>query len=318
MKRYTIGKNDCGQRVDKFLSKTVPGLPQSHMYKQIRKKRIKLNGKRCLPSELLRENDILELYVSDDFFGCAAPDVCFKNAPKKLAVIYEDENIIIADKKPGLPVHDMAGVPVSSDTLINRIKRYLYDKGEYDPDAENSFAPALCNRIDRNTGGMVIAAKNALALRIINEKIRRREIEKKYLCVTVGSPPEAHGIITAYIEKDGETNTVKVTDKKTALNKTAVTEYKVIRESGRLALLEITLHTGRTHQIRAHMAHINCPVLGDGKYGAERINREYKVNTQALYSYKLRFDFKTDGGILNELNGKEFTAPKVWFLDMFD
>ena len=222
---------------------------------------------------------------------------------------------MVLEKKNGMVVHE--DDDNTADTLINRVKRYLYDKGEYDPNAENSFAPALCNRLDRNTGGIVIAAKNAESLRILNQKIRDREIEKYYLCITAGVPSKRADTVTAYLEKDSASNTVKVTDRKSSTNKTIVTSYRVIRDNGSLALVEIKLGTGRTHQIRAHMAHIGCPLLGDGKYGINRINREYKVKTQALYSYRLKFAFSSESGCLEYLNGKEFRADKVWFEDMF-
>jgi len=323
MKSFVITKNDSGQRADKFLLKAVPDMPKSYMYRQIRKKNIKLNGGRCDIGKRLKENDVIELYINDCFFENSEREQDFLSAPAKLDIIYEDENIILTDKKPGLPVHSPDGEH-TSDTLINRIKRYLYDKGEYSPENENSFAPALCNRIDRNTGGIVIAAKNAEALRLMNEKIKNREIEKRYLCVTVGVPPKKQALLTAYIEKDSKTNTVKVTNTKTPRNKTAVTEYKILRENGKNALLEVTLHTGRTHQIRAHMAHIGYPLLGDGKYGSNKINREFnseqplKIKAQALYSYKLKFAFKVSGGALEKLNGREFTVPEVWFSGVFD
>lgn len=314
MKEFIINRNDSGQRLDKFILKAVPRLPQSMMYKAIRNKRIKLNGKRAEISSRLCDGDTVQMYLNDEFFD-SVPETEFMSVSSALNIIYEDENILLLDKKNGMVVHE--DDDNTADTLINRVKRYLYDKGEYDPNAENSFAPALCNRLDRNTGGIVIAAKNAESLRILNQKIRDREIEKYYLCVTVGVPPKRADTITAYLEKDSASNTVKVTDRKSSTNKTIVTSYRVIRDNGRLALAEIRLGTGRTHQIRAHMAHIGCPLLGDGKYGINRINKEYKVKTQALYSYRLKFAFSSESGCLDYLNDKEFRADKVWFEDMF-
>lgn len=314
VKEFIINRNDSGQRLDKFVLKTVPRLPQSMMYKAIRNKRIKLNGKRAEISSRLCEGDTVQMYLNDEFFD-SAPETEFMSVTPVLNILYEDENILLLDKKNGMVVHE--DNDNTADTLINRVKRYLYEKGEYDPNAENSFAPALCNRLDRNTGGIVIAAKNAESLRILNQKIRDREVEKYYLCVTVGVPLKKSDTLTAYLEKNSASNTVKVTDRKSSTNKTIVTSYRVIRDNGKLALVEIKLGTGRTHQIRAHMAHIGCPLLGDGKYGINRINKEYKVKTQTLYSYRLKFAFSSESGCLEYLDGKEFRVENVWFEDKF-
>lgn len=315
MRKFVINKNDAGQRVDKFITKAVPDLPQSMMYKSIRNKNIKLNRKRCEISTRLCEGDILELYIKDEFFSDAPAEHDFLAAPADIDVVFEDENIMLINKKAGLVVHE--DDTNTRDTLINRIRHYLYDNGEYDPDDENSFAPSLCNRIDRNTSGIVIAAKNAEALRILNEKIKNRELEKRYLCITVGVPPKKHDTMTAYLKKNSTDNMVRISDKRLPDYLTAVTEYTVLRTKGQLALLEVLLHTGRTHQIRAHMAHIGCPLLGDGKYGINSVNREYKLKTQALCSYKLKFAFTSDGGVLEYLNGREFQINDVWFVDKF-
>ena len=315
MREFVINKNDSGQRLDKFLTKAVKDLPQSLLYKYIRLKRIKLNGKRCGISDRLKEGDVLQLYINDEFFGQDSSKPDFLKAPGTLDIVYVDENILLCDKKCGLVVHeDESGV---SDTLINRILHYLYDKGEYDPRTENSFVPALCNRIDRNTSGIVICAKNAESLRILNQKVKDREIDKRYLCVTVGVPPKNEDTLTAYHERNEKTKVVKITDRKTPESKTMVTQYRVLKTSsdGALALLEVKLITGRTHQIRAHLAHIGYPLLGDGKYGINRVNREYNVKTQALCAYKLGFEFRTDAGILSYLDGKFFEVKNVWFRD---
>ncbi|MEG0614613.1 MAG: RluA family pseudouridine synthase [Oscillospiraceae bacterium] len=314
MKEFIIKENDSNQRLDKFLQKAVKNLPQSLMYKYLRTKRIKLNGKKCEISTRLCIGDKIELYINDEFFE-ENVEKDFLSAPTNLTIIYEDENILLVDKKCGLVVHEDDENAV--DTLINRIKHYLYDKGEYSPDDEACFAPSLCNRLDRNTGGIVIAAKNAEALRILNQKIKDRELEKKYLCVTIAPPPKKSDTLTAYLEKDEEKNQVFVSDKKTSSNKTIVTKYKVLDKNNDLTLLEIELITGRTHQIRAHMAHIGCPLLGDGKYGINKINRQFNVKTQALYSYMLTFCFKTDSGKLTYLDKKSFKVNNIWFCEKF-
>ena len=308
MKQIIIGENDAGQRLDKFLRKAVPLLPTGMMYKYIRQKDIKLNGRRCEISHKLAVGEVLSLYISDDFF--ADRELPLLAAPADIKIVYEDENIILVDKPSGLLVHE--GNEKETDTLIGRIQHYLYDKGEYTPESENSFAPTLCNRIDRNTGGIVIAAKNFASLQIMSEKIRLREVTKLYLCLCCGVPKPREWLLRGYHVKDSRTNTVTISKKPVAGAKTALTQYRVLSDNGSESLVEIDLLTGRTHQIRAHMASIGCPLMGDTKYGHEKV-KEKGRRYQALYSYKIRFDFKTDSGLLAYLKGREFEVETVPF-----
>lgn len=310
MKSVTIKKNDAGQRVDKFLQKKYCTLPKSMMFKQIRKKNIKVNKKRCQPEQVLCEGDIIELYLNDDLLKEKKKHYDFVNAPKELSIIYEDENIILLDKKQGELCHPDGKEYVN--TLIASLKRYLYEKGEFNPDEENSFTPSLANRIDRNTGGIVIGAKNYESLKILNQKIKDREIDKFYLTVAHGKLPKQSDILVGYLTKDERKNMVTVSEKETDTSKLIKTKYTVLDYYDDFSLVEIELLTGRTHQIRAHLASIGNPLLGDGKYG--KVHGRYK---QELYSYKLKFDFKTDAGILNYLNGRTFETTNCQIIDKF-
>ena len=313
MKSFTVTKNDASLRLDKFIVKNCPALPSSLMFKYIRTKRIKVNGKRAEISTRLQEGDTVEAYINDEFFVSVQPKYDFLSAPARLDIVYEDENILLADKKQGLLVHPDKNE--YGDTLIARIQHYLYDKGEYKPQDENSFRPALANRIDRNTGGIVIAAKNAESLRILCEKIKYREIEKKYLAVIHGVPKKKSDLLEGYLEKNEKKNKVFLKSGKTDSSLTIKTRYTVLESRAGLSLVEVELLTGRTHQIRAHMASIGHPLLGDGKYGKSAADKKMGFDKQALYSYSLKFDFKTDADILNYLNGKRFTVKEVWFAE---
>ncbi len=312
MKEFTVTKNDNGLRLDKFITKNCPTLPTSLMFKYIRTKRIKINGKRGEISTRLVTGDIVSAYINDEFFTPVTPKYDFLSAPATLDIVYEDENILLADKKQGLLVHPDKNE--YTNTLIARIQHYLYKKGEYDPENENSFRPALANRIDRNTGGIVIAAKNAEALRILCDKIKERELDKRYLAVVHGVPKQKTALLSGYLEKDEEKNRVYMLKNRNGDAKTVKTKYTVLDSKDGLSLLEIELITGRTHQIRAHMAAIGHPLLGEGKYSRSN-DKKAGFDKQALYSYSLKFDFKTDAGILNYLNGKRFTVNEVWFAD---
>ncbi len=323
MRVLVVQKNDAGQRLDKFLTKAVKGLPQSLMYKFIRTKKIKVNRARCEQSQILAEGDEVLLFIKDEFFDVPSKDTSALSAiTPKLDIVYEDENILLLNKRPGVLVHDDA--EGGENTLILHVQAYLSAKGEYRPADEQSFSPALCNRIDRNTGGMVIAAKNAEALRIMNQLIRDDRLSKCYLCLAHGHMEQASATLHGYLRKDSARNTVEVRDESFPGAKEIITRYRVLDErvehGETVSLLEVELVTGRTHQIRAHLAHIDHPLVGDGKYGVNRDDRRAGYKFQALYAYRLGFKLDGDAGALNYLRGREFVIPptEIWFTEGFD
>ena len=279
MRQLTIGKNDGNQRLDKFLQKRFRTLPKTLMYKYIRKKCVKINGKKCSPEDMVHEGDVLTFFIKDEFF---------EQSEEKHYYHF--------------------------DSLVSRVQHYLYEKGEYDPEAEQAFAPALVNRIDRNTGGIVIAAKNAESLRILNQKMKTRELEKFYLCLIHGKPQKNSDTLHGYLTKNESKNKVTVHQKPVEGSKEILTKYEILKSNGAYSLAEVELLTGRTHQIRAHMASIGHPLVGDTKYGKNKKAPD-GFRWQALYSYKLKFRFTEDAGLLQYLDGKEFSVKDVWFED---
>jgi 23S rRNA pseudouridine955/2504/2580 synthase len=320
MRELIINKNASGQRLDKFISKALD-LPTSLLYKSIRLKKIKVNRKRAEANQILLEGDSIQCFLSEEFFKDttdSTPD--YESIIPSLNIIYEDENILLLDKRPGLSVHE--DEHSKTNNLITQLIAYLYQKGEYRPSEEQSFTPALCNRIDRNTGGIVIAAKNAEALRVMNDKIKNREIDKFYLAAVHGIPKKESETIRAYLLKDEKSNTVRIFDKNPPKNaKNISTRYRIIARTKETSLLEVELLTGRTHQIRAHLSHIGHPLLGDGKYGINKADRLRGYKHQALYSYRLRFSFDTkrEKTVLDYLNGREYKIKKddIYFTSEF-
>lgn len=327
MREFIINSNDAGQRLDKFVLKAVKGLPVSLMYKAIRLKKIKVNRKRAEQKQILAAGDTVQMFLSEDLFSDKITDNELKQIKTDLNIVYEDENVLICDKAPGVLCHSGDGDGKKSgqgdagdrNTLVFHIQAYLLQKGEYNPEAENSFAPALCNRIDRNTGGMVIAAKNAQALRDINERIKNNRISKKYLCAVHGKLNRKTDTLSDFLIKDSKNNKVKVVKNPSKEAKEIITKYEVLLydEKKDISLLEVELITGRTHQIRAHMSSVGHPLLGDGKYGMNEKDRKMGYKHQALYSYRLEFLHADDS--LSYLDGRIIKVKKesVYFLREF-
>lgn len=303
MKTVTISKNDSSQRLDKFLTKYLPNMPKSMLYKSLRKNCVRLNGKHIKDgSVMLKEGDELKLFFKDEFYS--SPKT-FVPVAVDFDIVYEDDNILLINKKAGTVVH--ADDKNTKNTLVEQMQSYLYNKGEYRPDEEQSFSPALCNRLDRNTSGIVIAAKNAAALRIINEKIRTREIHKFYLCVADGIV-DGSGTLEGHLTRGDKR--VSISKLNNSASKSVRLNYRSISHKNNQTLLEIELLTGRTHQIRAQLADFGHPLTGDIKYGS-RTKGGYK-----LCSYKLIFDFVSESGDIAYLNGKEFCISPE-FTDLF-
>lgn len=314
MKTFVVAENDANQRIDKFLFKLLPNLSKNSIYMYIRKKRIKVNNKRVDQSYLLKLGDVLFIYINDEYFNIKLKDN-FMAASLNLNIIYEDQNIILVNKPQGLVVHECSEYDI--DTLINRVKHYLYINNQYLPQSENTFSPALCNRLDRNTCGIVIVAKNFNSLQVINSKMKNHEITKRYIAILSGRIYPESNTMTGYLLKDSDNNKVYIYNDFIPQAKKIITKYSVIKYLDNLSLVEIDLVTGRTHQIRAHFSYAGFPVLGDGKYGRHGFINGKKIKQQALCAYSIKFNFTNDSGDLSYLNGKQFKISNPWFLKYF-
>ena len=301
MKAVQIDKQWDGRKLVRFLQKTMPSAGMGQIRKFLRLGRIKVDGKKGNEETQLTAGQTVEMYVEDSFFE-AVPreDPFYSKIRPKLSILYEDEYVMLLDKRPGLICHPDEGEKVH--TLLTYAQAYLYQKGAWKPG--HGFAPALCNRIDRFTGGIVILAKCEEALRVMDEKIRGREVEKYYLCAVHGRMKYPEGTLRHFLYKKPEQKKVSVSNRNEPGSKEAITYYRTVDEVNGLTLCECLLGTGRTHQIRAQFAHIGHPLLGDNQYGKAQLNQKYgRVNGQALCAYRLAFAFETDAGCLNGLNG---------------
>lgn len=307
MKEVIIDKNDSGQRLDRFLKKYFKSAPQSFIYKMLRKKNIKINNKKGNPDTIIMEGDTIQFYLSDETIEKFQGNKEVNKSKFALNIIYEDENILLINKPAGILSH--SADKEYGNNIVDGMIHYLYEKGEYNPRVEKTFKPSICNRLDRNTSGIIIGAKNYEALKIINASIKEGYVHKYYKTIVKGIVKK-EGILEGYLAKDEELNKVKVSDEEGENTKKIITKVKVLKTSNKYSLLEIELITGRTHQIRAHLSNIGHPVIGDIKYGDKAINRyfreNYSLESQFLHAYKIVFS--TLETPLNYLNGKEFTA----------
>ncbi|HIS91592.1 MAG TPA: RluA family pseudouridine synthase [Candidatus Alectryocaccomicrobium excrementavium] len=302
MREWTVGPEAGGKRLDRYLAARLGGVPAGALQKFLRLGKIKRNGRRANAGDRLCAGDALQLYLDDDCFEAAPPrrpDPLLSRFRPHLAVLYEDSALLLIDKKPGMLVHPDASEKVN--TLVTHVRAYLYQKGEYDP--ESGFAPAPCNRIDRFTGGIVIFAKTKDALLAVDALIRARKLRKFYHCIVRGAlrPPE--GVLKNFLLK-GEKR-VRVLDRPEKGAQAAETRYRTLDARGGMSLVECELITGRTHQIRAQMAHAGHPLLGDGQYGDAAWNRAMGRGSQALYAIRLEFPRELTG-VLAPLSGRSF------------
>lgn len=297
MKRMTVGTNDNGRRLDRFLLKVTDGVPESAIYKVLRKKRIKVNGKRVTDGGFrISAGDELELYLEDAWFGQQHKQM-WDSVPNRLRVVYEDAHIIIMNKPSGL----LSQAEDGADCLENRMRGYLCRTGVFHPTEEQTFLPSLCHRIDRNTSGLVIGAKDGESLREMNRLIRTRKLRKFYRCELETEPSAQQGEIIGWMYKDEKSRKMLFSEKERPGAAKCHTRYRVLR-GGVPAQVEAELLTGRTHQIRAGFAHIGCPLVGDVKYGAKR-----QKGYQHLHAARILFDAEL-GGCLDDLSGREFTC----------
>lgn len=307
MKEIKITTNEENQRLDKFLLKYFNAAPKSFVYKMLRKKRIKFNNKKAEGSEILKLGDTLQMYLGEETMDSFMEEKVLRKAERHFGIVYEDDNVIFVVKPAGVLSHPEKSS--DTDTLIDQILYYLSQKGQYTPSKENSFTPALCNRLDRNTAGIVIAAKNLMAVQEVNRVIAEHKLQKFYITMVRGEMEEETEFF-GYHVKDSTNNQVKVLKKEVAGATKIYTKVRPLKVKDRFSLLEVDLITGKSHQIRAHLKAMGYPVIGDRKYGEDHINKKFKekygLNNQFLFAYRVLWNEENGG--LGYLAGKEFVA----------
>ncbi len=310
MKKIIIKENDVGKRLDKFLTKMYPHISKVLFIKWIRNKDIKINNKRCQFNDTLDLNDEISIFF-DKYLSNEIQKNDFMNSLDKLDVIFEDANIIIVNKPIGLLCHSDDNK--NNDTLINRIKKYLAKSKQWDWENENSFTPSLINRIDFNTAGIIVAAKNANSLKLLNQIFKNREVEKRYYCLVHSNNIQSNWeTINLYI--DDKTEIVKVYSDYQLNTKVAITKFRCVKKIDNYSLVEVVLITGRKHQIRATFNYLNMPIVGEQKYTKKEFN-DKKFKNQCLVSYFLKFKIVDPKNPLFYLNNLEFRLKNIWFLN---
>jgi 23S rRNA pseudouridine955/2504/2580 synthase len=283
--KVTVGSNEAGQRIDKFLRKWLKDVPLSAIYRSIRKGDVKVNGKKVKEKYSILEGDEVELRE----LKSEEKKEKFVRVDNKLKILYEDEDILLVEKWPGVLVH--SDRKNGESTLTDFVLSYLYDKGAYDPESEITFTPASCNRLDRNTSGIVVFGKTYEGLKAMNEMMRERKIEKFYQALVKGRIKD--GYYEAYISKTQDSNISTIHETEQRGFKKIAMNVKTIESCGSFSLVELELLTGRSHQLRAHLAHLGNPIIGDLKYGERKLNNffvnKYGLDYQFLYAYKLIF-----------------------------
>lgn len=307
MRLLTVRENEAGQRLDKLLAKYLNLAGKGFIYKMMRKKNIVLNGKKCDGSEKLAAGDEIKLFLAEETIEKFSQIKLQKVAPKKLDIIYEDDHIILINKPSGMLSQKAKD---TDESLVEYLISYLMQSGALTEENLRSFRPSICNRLDRNTSGLVVAGKSLPGLQIMGEVFKNRSIHKYYQCIVAGRL-EHKQVITGYLTKEESTNQVTVHEKEVPDSLPITTEYEPLSYHGPYTLLKITLITGRTHQIRAHLASIGHPIVGDYKYGNPKVNeeakREYRIVSQLLHSYQVVFPELPEP--LGYLSGRSFTAP---------
>lgn len=308
MRELKIGKNENDQRLDRFIKKYLEKAPAGFIYKMIRKKNIELNRKRAKPDTMIYEGDKVQLFLAEDTIKKFEAEKEEITTDKRLNIIYEDDNIVLINKESGMLSHGRGGE--FEENVVDSLISYLIKTGDYVPRVEKTFTPSICNRLDRNTSGLMVGAKNYKSLKIINDAFKRMDIKKFYKTIVEGELQKEKRE-KAYIVKDEEKNRVSIASKGEEESKRIVTGIRSLKVKNGYSLVEVELVTGRTHQIRIHLSSLGYPIIGDRKYGDKKVNnqfkKEYNINNQILHSYKLEFGGLEDG--LEYLNGKVFKAP---------